>query len=82
MILCYDATSSAKHTAKEGKNGRQGGNVIEKGRDKKNAMLHQNVANATTSKKEDTTKTVKGGCEDTTSTITSVPERVGPTPNH
>ncbi len=80
ILLCYDAAaSSAKHAAKEGKSRERGGNVMDDGRGIKNATLHQNVTNATTpSKKEGTTKTVNGGCEDTTSTITSVPERVGP----
>ncbi len=68
LLLCYDATSSAKHTTK-------GGKVT--GHENKNVTLHRNIANATTSDKEGTARTVKEGCEDTTSTMPYVPERVG-----
>ncbi len=68
MLLCYDATSSAKHATKEGK---------VTGHENKDVTSHQNMANATTSNKEGTARTVKEGCEDTTSTTPYVPERVG-----
>ncbi len=68
MFFCYDTTTSlAKHATKEGK---------ATGNDNTNVALHSDMTNATTSDKEGTAKTVKEGCEDTTSTTSCVPERV------